>query len=542
MANIDRKEWIRRAAALREDVFAQQIAALGGTALLAMLFPAGLVLLLLLRPYREVLGSALERAMQERRAWLLLLCLGPAAAIAVAHPSPPDDLLRNLRAWAVGYDYRAMYWGSPGVQSGDYYLGFDWTIGWIDRAAQAMGVGNWSWLPVIVIDALLWGIGLTLVLRKQVAGAGDRAWAAFLAVTLMVWLVPNFTARILSGRPESFFALWAFCALAAESLSAVVLWVAVGMLLSTWYWFFWIYLPAAALLLAPMGWDRHALKWRAAAAGGVLLAGTTFWLFVSHGHYIGWFFHLREALHQRIASVGENEGLIMGLATPSVAGLIALGLCAAGTPKTVTRSVRYTLWMLALLCAWFSLPNMTRYADSVVSLGAAAVVLLAASKWPTENLQAPWKTAGAVSLVGLFIWTVLILATGSRPLEDLSLPGATPGQKVLTWFSRSTYDAAYLNPSLRVAPSFEVGFSPKDVQQKSLNLGLGKVDCDWLARHDVAWVIAPAAPIQARQWERCLSLVKTDKDGTSVWRTEANHVKAPAQKAREPGETTPQKP
>jgi hypothetical protein len=518
MQRIDRQALAARLAALWHTEFAQQVTVLAVTALMAMLSPAGLLVLLLFGGYRRTLGSALERAMEERTAWFWLLCLGPAVSIAVAHPSPPDDLLRNLHAWAVGFNYKSMYWGSPGIQAGDYYLGFDWTIGWIDRSARALGVADWSWLPVILADALGWGVALTLVLRRQVVAAGTRAWMVFIAVTLLVWLVPNFTARVLSGRPESFFALWAFCALAAEDLAGVVIWVLAGMLLSTWYWFFWIYTPAAVLLLAPRGWERRALVLRAAAAGSVLVVGMTFWFIASKGHYIGWFLHLREALHNRIASVGENEGLIMGLATPPVAVLMAFGLTAAAVKTSVGASARYTLVMLALLAAWFALPNMTRYTDSVVSLVAAGVVLLAARKWPADTLDGPWKTGAAVGIIGGFLWAVLILGTGSRPLENLALPQASPGQKVLTWFSRSTYDAGYLNPTLRIAPSFEVGFSPRDVQQQSLNLGLGKVDCDWLARHDVTWVIAPAAPIDAAQWQRCLSLVKTDNDGTSVWR------------------------
>jgi hypothetical protein len=359
-----------------------------------------------------------------------------------------------------------------------------------------------------------------LILHKRIKDKGALAWTVFVVVVLLVWLTPNFTARVLSGRPESFFALWAFCALAVEGITGVIAWTIAGMLLSTWYWFYWIYAPAALLLLAHEGATFRAMRWRIGAGLAVVLVGLAFWLSVSHGDYLGWFVHLREALHNRIASVGENEGLIMGLATPAAMGLAAIGLVVASARNgaVLRASEKYTLVILALLAAWYASPNMTRYTVSVVSLAAAAVVVLAAARWSTQDISKPWSVGAAFGAVGLFLWAALVLGAGTRDLQDLSIPGAKPGQKVLTWFSRSTYNAVYLNPDLRIAPAFEVGFSARDVQQQSLNLGHGKVDCVWLGKNKVNWVIAPPARIDAAQWGQCLALVKTDKDGTSVWR------------------------
>jgi len=499
------------------EPFTQQIMALALTAALVFYAPVGVFLVMLSGRFRRTLAQALERAAEERTAWLWLLALGPVVAITVAHPSPPDDLLRDLRVWRTSFDYRPLFWGSPGIQPGDYYLGFDWCVGWIDRLCGHFGVQNWSWLPVIMLDALAWGVTLALILRQITRQAGSLVWMTGVACVMLVWLTPNFTSRVLSGRPESFFALWALCAVAVESVPGVILWVAAGFMLSTWYWFFWIYAPAAALLLWRQGWSAQAWRTRLLAGGVVLLCGAVFWLVVSKVDYLGWFWHLKSALHNRIGSVGENEILLMGLLSPAFMGLSAIGFAAGISHRTLKHSEIYVLAILAILCAWFALPNMVRYTDSVTSLMSVAIIILASSAWENRVAHPPWGAAAAAGIIGTFIWTALTLGTGSRPLMDLHLDGAKPGEKVLTWYSRSTYDTLYLNPTLRVAPGFEVGFSRQDVQRQSFNLGKGKVDCNWIEREGVSWVIAPPADIDVARWNACLRLVRTLKDGSSVW-------------------------
>ena len=506
------------------DPFSQQIAALGATGLLAFAFPAGLLLLLLWGPYRRALEAAALRAVAERKTWLALLALGPAIAIAIAHPSPPDDLLRNLHAWRVGYDYRGMYWGSPGIQRGDYYLGFDWAIGWLDRGFLRLGWPDWSWLPVVALDALCWSVALAGVLKRLLRSESALPWLAWAGAILLLWLTPDFTGRVLSGRPESFFALWAFCALAVDGGVGMALWILCGLALSTTYWFFWIYLPAALLMFPSWGWQARAWPRRIGSGLVIFVFGLTFWWIASHGQYVGWFLHLQAALKTRIASVGENERLILGAATPAVLALFAIGMAAGAAPVRLSRDDRYVVTALSAVAAWFALPDMVRYMDSILPLAAAAVVLLADRKWARADLPPRWTASVALLLIGAFIWTAMVLGTGARPLERLRIPNALPGQRVLTWFGRDSYDAVYLNPDLRIAPGFEVGFSRKDVQQASMDLGEGRIDCDWLRRNAVSWVIGPSAPIDATKWAICLRLERVTRDGTAVWRVRKSGV------------------
>lgn len=523
----------------RHPLWMEQVA-LALSAVLLIKFPAAIAILALFGVWRSVMASALAKTLEERTFWLFILSIGPLIVFLIAHPAPTDDLLRNLRVWMHGGDYRPMYWGSPGVGAGDEYLGFDWAVGHIDRIMQGWGLANWTWLPVVALSVSLWGGLLVAVFLRAHPVRTPEQLALFIAIVLSLWLNPNFLLRVTLGRPEAFFALWALSAVLVRGQAGLALWFASGLALSTGYWFFWIYAPSALLLWPHLPWTWANFRRRFLIGLIWGLSGMVFWVVVSHGHILDWFWHLHVAIGQRVAPVGENSGLSLGLIfSPFMTGIgiavwLASGMSAskenerqavqetpeqqAGSRPALSRPQKGLLISLGLLCAWFALPNMVRYIDSVSSLGMLAVWVVGA------NLLAHVKTSPRIrSIAGALCVLILIgggikLGTGSKPLLDLTLPGARPGDKVLTFFSQDTYDTLYLNPQVRVAPAFELGFTRKDVQQASVDLMKGHVSCAWLRTNKVDWVIAPqGAPIEAQQWERCLSLVRV-ASGASVWK------------------------
>jgi hypothetical protein len=499
--------------------------ALVATAVLLVLAPWVAILAGLSRTFRSALTEGLPQVLKERRFWMILLALVPIAAFLAAHPAPPDDLLRDLHAWRTGFDYRPMFWGSPGVQAGDYYLGFDWLVGWIDRAGVSMGYARWTWLPVVALDVAAWSVGLVIALRSLRRPDSDVRLALFVGVILAAWLSPDFSQRMLSGRPESFFALWALMAVTVESAAAAVAWVVTGIFLATWYWFFWIYVPAAILLFPSLGWTRQGFIRRAVAGAVVLGCGAAFWWVASGGAYLGWFWHLREAMHNRAVHIAENAGLGLGLFSPFL--LLVVGAVwvlvsqpvehAASTPSQITTPRRYAPVALLLLAAWFALPNMIRYMDSVISLGLAALWVAGSDALRATQTSPRWRAFLALSCVVGVIWMGMTLGMGGRRMPDLRLPHAQPGDRVLTFFSPDTYDVLYQNPGAKVAPAFEVGFSRQDIQRASSDLREGKVSCAWLQKNKVNWVVFPQTALIDPAHSPCLTLSRV-ATGRSVWR------------------------
>jgi hypothetical protein len=505
--------------ALRQRPMAQGQIGMAGVAVAAVIAPWIAIIALTSRSLRDALSDGFAAVLKERVFWLFVLSIGPLMAFVAAHPAPADDLLRDMRSWRVGFDYRSMFWGSPGVQSGDYYLGFDWAIGWVDRAVSNAGFPNWTWVPVVGTNMLLWGVGLVAVLRKARKPCNDLQMALFIGIVLATWLTPTFTERILSGRPEAFFALWALCALSVETLAQAIIWSIFGIALSSWYWFFWIYVPAAVLLFPARGWSLRAFVYRSAAATVILVCGFSFWWVASKGEYVQWFFHLHEAMRNRVIPVAENAGLGLAMITPLIVLIVGGAILAPRqSGPWLWSNERYAPLVLVALCAWFALPNMVRYIDSVASLGLAAVWIVIADKSRDVEVPKRWMGVIAFACVTWLIWGGITMGTAQKPLQNLTLNDARPGDRVLTFFSPSTYDAVYENTQIKVAPAFELGFSDRDVQMASVNLMRGKVDCNWLRSHDVRWVVAPAhAEIDAKDWGLCLDLYRLDK-GVSIWK------------------------
>lgn len=491
----------------------------------AAFFPAGLVLAMLAPGFRRSLVSLLGELWKERSAWLALAVLAPAAAFVFVHPAPRDDLLRDLVVWRHGYDYRAMFWGSPLVMQQNAYLGFDWLVGHIDRLMNAAGLGSWSWMPVTIPLAL----GFAIALPRAMLAQTDRRdmSAVLLAVFLcgLVWAMPEFVGRVRSGRPEAFASLWALCALIVRSRRGLVLWTLAGLAVAASYWLACVYVPA--VLLA-----RRSLRARVIAALAIPAFSVTFWWWAMDGQMLAWWKAVSLGVANRIDGVGENSpfGILMlsgaGVLLLTTA-LVAVALrdgaaSAAATHSSPPARDLWRAWVLKettlafAVLAWFAAPNMVRYVDVVVPI-MAALIMRHAAPLLSADLSIAARLAASALALGATIAAASAAGSPDR-LPDLRIPDAKPGERVLTVFSRSTYAAIYQNPYLQVAPAFELGFSTQEVQKASYDLMKGRISCEWLCANGVHWVIAPPAPWSAADFGQCLDLVRADASGSTIWR------------------------
>lgn len=503
----------------------RQILALVGAGLLAAIFPAALVVALMVPGFRALLASSIgDLAHEQPGTWIALAALAPTVAFLAAHPAPPDDLLRDLVVWRHGYDYRPMFWGSPLVMRENAYLGFDWAVGHLDAVMMGAGLGTWSWLPVTSLLAIGFGASIPLVMLAQTPRRDAPMVLLIVILCGFVWATPEFVDRVRSGRPEAFASLWAICALAISRRRGLLLWGLLGVPVLASYWLACVYVPAVMLAARP-------LREKAAAGAALLLFAVCFWWWAMDGRAIQWWHHVASGVAARIDSVGENApfGVIM-LGLGGLMLVVASSAAVAADdlrPRPTLRSpqdlwrfaadaLRSPSFLLLAVLAWFLLPNMVRYVDVVAPIMAAAVARRASRAMP-KDLYGP-VLAGACALAIASVALAAIAAAAPKPLPDLRLPQANPGDRVLTVFSQDTYAALYLNPQVSVAPAFELGFSRRDVQQASLDLMRGRVDCAWLIANEVAWVISPPSAWNPVERAQCLDLVRSTPAGATIWR------------------------
>ena len=80
---------------------------------------------------------------------------------------PPDDLLRHMKAYTYGYDYRQMWPFSPGLPSFDMYYLFDVFTGAVHHA-----LGPFSFVIIQVLAISLFAVAIYWMLQ----GASSRNW------------------------------------------------------------------------------------------------------------------------------------------------------------------------------------------------------------------------------------------------------------------------------------------------------------------------------------------------------------------------------
>ncbi len=380
-----------------------------------------------------------------------ILYLIPAAVIVLVffgrHPFPPDDLLRDMTAWAYHYDYRQMFWGSPRVPLFDNYIGFDYLAGFVYRHFPHL------YAPLLFQGAALLGflVILPAILSRKLA-ADPLRWT-WIALAMAALLYTPVLDRIVEARPEVFFALWALSAFLVDG-AWFWLWLGVGLLLTPTYWLAGAY--AAAFFVLP---NR---SWRFRWGGAILfgLATVGIWMALTHGTWWHSFIGLSTVIQHRVYGITEDEGLAVLLQIP----VISLGLLSFMLLPWNWRKTRTGTWLLLL---WFCIPWMMRYVDMLAPLG----FILLAEGWNTETIQkiSPHllKKIRMASFLLLFA-----LPWGMIPPNApsfLHVPGVngTPATdiKVLSPFGMQTYATLYANPGVRIAPAMDPGMTHRSLQR-----------------------------------------------------------------------------
>ncbi|MBU2766701.1 hypothetical protein HAP94_10945 [Acidithiobacillus ferrivorans] len=467
----------------------------------------------------------IQIALVEKSLYLMIFLVGiiPVTMFVFTRPAPPDDLLKHLISGVYHFQYRTMFWGSPRLMAGDLYIGFDH----VAALAYQYLPHHLAYLPFQL--TLLIGLAAVLPLAILRQFANQPRSVAFVLTTILAavtWMIPAFTERVASARPEDFFALWDLSVFLVRSKREAVIWAAAGLLLLPTYWIAFAYLPAALLL--PVS-RRLRISVLAVLSSTCLL----FWEIYSNGQWLPWLWSLHTDIDMRVAGVAENQpaGLLLFKIAPMMLFIMVIlivyqsnftksrerlhwrNLLNTIIPEN-SESVSTSIALPTLLFAWFLLPDMIRYVDS---LGPIAAVIIARmlNAIPPQTLKQLRPAANATALALLFLLTNNTFHP--NPMSNLHIPGYRPGQKVLTFFSAATYDALYENPGIRVAPAMELGMTRRAVQRAGLQLEEGTVNCQELAKWHVAWLASPKMTWAANNAPNCLSLVRLDKSGMSLW-------------------------
>jgi hypothetical protein len=467
----------------------------------------------------------IQIALVEKLLYLMIFLVGiiPVTMFAFTRPVPPDDLLKHLISGVYHFQYRTMFWGSPRLMAGDLYIGFDH----VAALAYQYLPHHLAYLPFQL--TLLIGLAVILplaILRQFTSQPRSVAFALTTILAAVTWMIPGITERVASARPEDFFALWDLSVFLVRSKRGAVIWAAAGLLMLPTYWIAFAYLPAALLLPA-------SRRFRISVLAVLSTVFLLFWETYSNGQWLPWLWSLHTDINMRVAGVAENQpaGLLLFKIAPMMLFIMVIiivyqsnfpqprerlhwrDLLNAVIPEK-SESVSTSIALPTLLFAWFLLPDMIRYVDSLGPIAAVIIARILNTINP-QALKRLRPTANATALALLFLLTNNTFHPS--PMSNLHIPGYRPGQKVLTYFSAATYDALYENPGIRVAPAMELGMTRRKIQRAGLDLARGQVNCWDLVHWHVSWVASPKMTWADNSAPKCLSMVRLDKSGMSLW-------------------------
>ena len=364
----------------------------------------------------------LEECNAQQVGWLgIIAILTFYCLFIVAFPfEPADDLLRNMKAYAYGYDYRLMWPFSPGVPHFDPYLLFDMAVGTAHRL-----IGQNCYYLVQIAAFLLNTVAVYLLCKD----AKSTNWRLALTLGIVIFLF----GRIYQGRPSIFESGLFLLALAICQREKVSWWwhLALALLMASFYYLFFIY-------LIPL------VVYRRAYLVGII-AG-----------FIGWFCYAGAEYFQLL-----KDCLLMSM--PATRGqLVVMEL------SPLTSGFFPCLWALLLIpvvcfwrkdfkrvlsVLWFALPNQIRYMETLIPLMGSF----------TQYIPIRLTQIGLAS----FSFIVLIISHRGTPADDSwrSLSGIVPaGSSVLCLENEAMFKLVYANDNIKVTPSTSIYWETQEYQ------------------------------------------------------------------------------
>jgi hypothetical protein len=347
----------------------------------------------------------------------MFFCFSFYCLLIIIFPTePPDDLLRHMKAYTYGYDYRQMWPFSPGLPSFNMYYLFDVLSGAVHQA-----LGPNSFVLIQVLAVTLYAVAIYWLLQ----GASSRNWR----FTLMMIILSLVLFRIVLARPATFESGLFLLALAACNDNRVKWWMhlILGSCIACFYHLFFIYLIPLAI------YRRSYIA--------SLVCGIAGWCFYAGTEYFHTIKSLMTMEHHRAGLlVAESQPILYAL-FPTLFIIIPV-FCF--WRKDVKR---------LLASGWFLLPNRMRYIEVL-----APALASYAKHWDVKLSQ-------------LSVSVIVISLCFCRPvthLEDswIALRGVVPpGSRVLCLHSDPMYKMVYANDGLKLSPCMDASWDTDDIKE-----------------------------------------------------------------------------
>lgn len=384
---------------------------------------------------------------------------------SIAHPLPSDDLLRNVVSHEFNYDYSNLYAHAPLLPSHNLWFGFEYLLSGLvsvfgkDAAVRVVQISCF----ILVYSSILFALYSKLKDRSDVF--------LYLVVFFVLSLYTSIPNRILLGRPEIFFA----ALVVSATFLRPVAWFLVGVLMAPLYWLAPIYSVGALLL-------NTSLKNRLLYMGLLTVISSGVWFFYSEGAWINSLLLVGEWDANRQGMIGELTSLLSSIGTPASLLLVCI---TAVLLKMNWGRLTLNHWMLLVVIVVFSIPNLNRYAATVIMLVSVLLATLLPGRVPKVN-------AGYGFLVVALATFVAMKAGGGLLEKDNKHLGfeIPANSVVLTQFGFSEYSTIFENPDSKYAPAYEFGATDKKVQLMIKDLiTKGELSCDDLHEFGFTHVI-----------------------------------------------------
>lgn len=377
---------------------------------------------------------------------LLLQCLE-------GRPYPQDDLLRNVTAYAWGFDYSKLYPFAPGIPHFDPYLGFDWVFG---RASQLFSPDGSVLLAQLCGTAALLAALLAPLRKKE-----DRVYRATVAIALVAATLV--TSRLAGGRPEIWATVWL---LSAASLSPRT-WLLLGVLLSPAYWLMPLYALGALMLSAP---SRQRLLFLFFAVAGT----SVFWLVYAGLDWVHTAMALPALNHRPIPAIEAGP-------LSSLLGYPGTWLLLAGLSATVLwHRKRIQHWSIGFPVAGFLLIGSVRH---ILVLAPLIAMWVALQPWPRPRINA-WSALAFLSL------TAGLMSAAQLPGHQGPRVQVPTGSVVLSGYNPAVFYLPFHNPgTFSMAPSIESGWDTPQVVALAQQVTAGTLTCAALEGTSFTYVL-----------------------------------------------------
>ena len=369
---------------------------------------------------RETVQMASVRYCKDLSWFELAFCFGFYCLLMVLFPTePPDDLLRHMKAYTYGYDYRQMWPYSPGVPGFNMYYLFDVFAGAIH---QFLGPNGFVGLQILVF--LLYG-GTVFWMLKD---ASSRNWR----FTLTMIILSLVFYRLFLARPATFEGGLCLLGVAANSDDRVKPWMhfILGCLMASFYYLFFLY-------LIPLAFYRRAYI-------ASLLCGVAGWFLYAGREYV-------RVVTDVFSFSANRDGIQIAETQSIVAGFMPILFILIPVLFYWRKDIKKLF-----VAGWFCLSNQVRYLEVVLP------ILASYAKHCPFRLS---QTAVALIVLSLcFFRPVTKLNDSWIVLRDV----VPPGSRVLCLDSDSMFKMVYGNDRLKVTPSMEVAWDTPEVRREIL--------------------------------------------------------------------------